>query len=242
MPNFFDITLDRVWGKVSSVVKCVSLGNKGDYVILIHGLLLSPFFMKKIGTTLKKRGYHVLYFNYPSRKYSIDVLANKFLAEFIRTRCVSKKKKIHFVTHSLGGILVRRYLAKHPITKMGKVVMLVPPNHGSEMTDFFKNNFLYKFIYGPAGQQLGADKKSYVNLLPNKVKFDLGVIAGNKSHNLLSYFIMKLRNDGLVSVSSTKIIGMKDHITLPSSHICILYNKKAIEQILFFLDNCHFNK
>jgi triacylglycerol lipase len=242
MPNSSDIALNRVGGKVSSLVRCASLGNEGDYVILIHGLFLSPFFMKKIASALEGRGYNVINFNYPSRKYPIDTLANKFLAEFVRTYCVSKKKKIHFVTHSLGGILVRKYLAEHPIVKMGKVVMFAPPNHGSEIADFLKNNFLYKFIYGPAGQQLGANKRSYVNSLPNKVTFDLGVIAGSKSHNPLSSFLIKRKNDGTVSVSSTKITGMKDHITIPSSHVCILYNKEAIDQLLFFLDNGHFDK
>ncbi len=242
MKNSFEISLNGSLAKNNILAKSTNLNIKGNYTVLIHGLFPSALFMKKISETLEKRGYYLVNVTYPTRQYSIDIIVEQYIKRSISECCVSKKRKINFVTHSLGGILLRKYLITNTIPNLGRVVMFAPPNHGSKMSDFFKNNLLYKWFFGPAGQQLGTSKNSYVNLLPNKVNFDLGVIAGSKSYNPISYFIMDQKNDGAVSVNSTKIIGMKDHITIPTCHTCLLYDKEAIKQMLFFLDNGYFDK
>lgn len=201
--------------------------------------------MSKIARALEGRGYQVINLNYPSRSYNIETLANKYIADCITTFCTDKKKKIHFVTHSLGGIVLRKYLAHHILASLGRVVMVAPPNQGSALADYFNNHFLYKFLYrficGPTGQELGASQSSYFKSLPQKSGLELGVIAGNKGINPFAYLI-KGPNDGIIPVSSTKIKGMKDHIVLPYSHLFILYRAETVRQVIHFIEAGEFTR
>ena len=120
--------------------------------------------------------------------------------------------------------------------------MVAPPNQGSELATFLKKylNFIYKFLCGPLGQQLGTDKSSYVNkILKQKINFDLGIIAGQGSLTPFSFFLRR-PNDGMVSVESTKLKGMKDHIVIPAPHSLILFFDFTARTILRFLNNGRF--
>lgn len=232
--SFFDLAINRILGRSREEFEYADVGARGDYVILIHGLNHTSKSMNKIAKALDDLRYSVLKFDYPSRKHSIDILSDCFLHEYIREHCVDKNKKIHFVTHSMGGIVLRRYLRDNTLNNLGRTVMIAPPNHGSEIATTLKDWYIFKF-FGPAGQQLCTGKKSYLNLLPKKVNFDVGVISGNKSINPLSYFLIKKENDGIVSVSSTKVMGMQDHVILDASHFFILFNEETISNIVSFL-------
>lgn len=229
-------------GKVYAPTRYINLSNKRDYVVVVHGLGFSKFCVSKTIKALKKKGYVVMYFEYPTRKYPIDVLANEFLAKYIKYNCTDKKKKINFVTHSFGGILVRKYLADNPSIRVGRVVMIAPPNHGSPIIDFFKNNLLFKFLFGPAAQQLGTSKNSYINLFKSRVNYDLGIIAGNRCINPISFFLIREAHDGIVTVNSTKLKGMKEHIIVNSPHLFMLNNELVINQVLNFLEIGCFKK
>jgi len=189
-----------------------------DCVIVLHGLARTAFSMRKIETALEN-DYKVINKTYPSRKHSIKELADIAIAPAIE-QC-SNKQRIHFVTHSLGGILVRQYLSEHDVRNIGNVVMLGPPNNGSELVDYFQStkvtNWAFEKANGPAGAQLGTqDDSRPIDLGP--VSFSLGVIAGNVSYSPVFSKAFEGDDDGKVSVASTKIDGMKDHIVLPVSH------------------------
>jgi hypothetical protein len=236
----FEAVIRQFFAKdtTSAPIKCASLGNKGDYVILIHGLYDLPFSMKKITDALNKSGYRVIHFKYKPRQDSIEKLANYLLPKFIKRHCTDIKKKINFVTYSAGGIILRRYLDENKLLQIGRVVMIAPPNHGSEFSDFLKQYFnsIYKFLCGPIGQQLCTYKSSYVNhVLKQKIDYELGIIAGQGSLNLLSHFIINGPNDGLVSIESTKLNGMKDHIVIPAPHNIILFFNFTARKVLNFL-------
>ena len=157
------------------------------------------------------------------------------------TSCCGTSPRIHFVTHSLGGIIVRYYLKNHRIPELGRVVMLSPPNGGSEVVDKFRDNFIFKWLNGPAGQQLGTGKDS----LPKKlggVAFELGVIDGDRSINLFLSIIIPGPDDGKVSVSNAKVEGMKDFIIVHSSHPFIMKNRHAIKQTITFLRQGEFTR
>jgi pimeloyl-ACP methyl ester carboxylesterase len=142
--------------------------------------------------------------------------------------------KIHFVTHSLGGILVRSYLSRHTIPNLGRVVMLGPPNQGSEVVDKLGSWRVFKKLNGPAGNELGTDKNS----TPNKIgptNFCVGVIAGDRSINWINSLLIPGRDDGKVSVERTKLAGMSDHIVLHATHPFLMRNRAAIRQTLHFL-------
>jgi len=223
--------------ELSSPIKCASIGSKGDYVILIHGIRKTSLSMMRIAHELNKEEYCVVNFGYTA-KDTVDTISNSLLPKFIKEFCIDPKKKINFVTHSAGGIILRRYLEKNSPLQLGRAVMIAPPNHGSEIADFSKKHLtsIYKFIYGPLGRQLGALSDSYINkILKQSVNFELGIIAGRVSHNPLSLFLIKGPNDGMVSVKSTKVRGMKEHVVLPLSHYFILFSKDTTQRVVSFL-------
>jgi triacylglycerol esterase/lipase EstA (alpha/beta hydrolase family) len=134
----------------------------------------------------------------------------------------------------MGGLLVRAYLARYPQTKIGRVVMLGTPNHGSELADRMRNWRLYRWIYGPAGQQLVTEQHATADLL-GPVNYPLGIIAGKSTINLLCSRIFGAPNDGMVSVESTKLAGMAAHVVLPVSHLGMLQSEVVRRLIWNFL-------
>jgi hypothetical protein len=146
---------------------------------------------------------------------------------------------IHMVTHSLGGILVRAYLAGNQVPELGRVVMLGPPNQGSEVVDTFSLLPGFALWNGPAGEELGTSPGSVPNQL-GPVTFPVGVIAGTRSLNPLLSTAFSEENDGKVAVSRTKVEGMTDFIALPISHPLMMREPAAIRQTLEFLRSGHF--
>ena len=208
-----------------------------DCVILLHGLSRTESSFSKMEQTLSDSSYVVINNTYPSSKYEIEKLAEDAISDSI-IKC-SDSNKIHFVTHSLGGILVRQYLSSNSIDNLGRVVMLAPPNKGSEVTDNLKNNYVYKIINGPAGSQLGTDSASVPNKL-GSADFEVGIIAGNSTINPILSFMLPNPDDGKVSVESTKLEGMTDHIEMPVSHTFILSDDDVIDQVIHFLKKGEF--
>jgi hypothetical protein len=217
--------------------------TKKECVILLHGLGRTKYSLSKLGSELMN-DYGVVNNTYPSRKHTIEELA-KIAVGGALAQCLDDYSKVHFVTHSLGGILVRQYLSEHHLPKLGNVVMLGPPNQGSELVDFFqKSPFLdrlFSSANGPAGQQLSTDESSIPNTL-GEVDFPLGVIAGTKNFNFVYSRIMPKDSDGKVSVASSKVEGMADHLVLPVDHTFMMRDRRVILQIKAFLKDGAFDR
>lgn len=193
--------------------------------------------MEKMANAFEEAGYHTANVSYPSREDTIENLAPTAIEKGL-TQC-EEEPPVHFVTHSLGGILVRYYLEQENIENLGRVVMLAPPNQGSQVTDALRENYFYRKLNGPAGDQLGTDEYSLVMGLGD-VDFLLGIIAGTKTVNpILSQFLPN-PDDGKVSVENTKVEGMTDFIELPHSHTFIMRADDAIEQALAFIESGSF--
>lgn len=210
-----------------------------DCMILLHGLARSSSSMSKMEKALIEAGYHVVNADYPSRKNNIQTLAKDTVPKAI-SQCAGNEY-IHFVTHSMGGILVRQYLSQKRIENLKHVVMLGPPNQGSEVVDKIKNVPGFKALNGPAGLQLGTDDKSVPNSL-GPATFNLGIIAGNRTMNPIMSLMLPNPDDGKVSVARTKLEGMNDHITMPVTHTFMMKNKKVIAQVLHFLEHDEFDQ
>lgn len=210
-----------------------------DCVVLLHGLARSNSSMEKLEKTLISEGYRVHNIDYDSRKYKIEALAKTAITPAVE-KCASAEK-IHFVTHSMGGILLRQYLSQSPIKNLGRTVMLGPPNQGSEVIDKLKTFPGFTFINGKAGLQLGTGKTSVPNTL-GPVDFELGIIAGNRSINLILSRLIPGKDDGKVSIERTKIDGMDDHITLPVTHTFMMKNNKVLRQVVHYLKYGKFSR
>jgi len=208
---------------------------KDDCVVLLHGLGRSANSMNRIEEAMVAKNFDVANINYPSRKNTIEHLAPEAVGRGVEACKKQEAATIHFVTHSMGGILVRQFMANNQVPELGHVVMIAPPNQGSEIVDNWRNVPGYVAISGPAGLQLGTDDASVPKTL-GPVKFSVGVIAGNRTYNLI--FSMSLPNpdDGRVSVAKTKVEGMSDFIEMPHTHSFIMRSDDVIRQALHFLE------
>ncbi len=206
-----------------------------EHVILLHGLCRTSKCMDKMERALTDAGYRVWNVDYPSRTDTVAKLSEAVLAPAIRDCEQEGATRIHFVGHSLGAILIRDYLALHPLANAGRVVMLGPPNQGSEVVDRIGSWWLFQKLNGPAGNELGTRTDgAHAPSAPPGV--DVGVIAGNRTINWINSFVMiPGSDDGKVSVERTKLNGMADHIILRTAHPFLMRNRKAIEETIHFL-------
>lgn len=203
-----------------------------DNIILLHGLARTDRSMHKLQRALQKEGYSVHNVGYASTRNNIETLAEESIGRVL-TAC-SAAGKVHFVTHSLGGILVRQYLRHHQIDNLGRVVMLGPPNKGSEVVDKLRDFPGFYFLHGEAGLELGTGESSVPNSL-GKANFDLGVIAGTRSVNLILSRMIPGADDGKVSVENTRLEGMSDHLEMGVTHTFMMRDSKVIDQVIHYL-------
>ena len=186
-----------------------------ESVILLHGLARSDSSMEKMEEILIERGFCVQNVSYESTRYDIQTLARKAIEPALAA--CPDDSPVHFVTHSMGGILVRQYLSENSIEHLGRVVMLGPPNKGSEVVDKLADFPGFYFINGDAGLQLGTGEGSVPNQL-GAADFDVGIIAGTRSINLILSSMIPGTDDGKVSVENTKLDGMNDHLEMEVTH------------------------
>ena len=221
-----------------ALLAAVPARSAPDTVVLLHGLARSERAMRPLERRLEAAGYRVHNLPYPSTELPPEALV-AHLAEQL-AGCCADVARPSFVTHSLGGILLRAYLAEHA-AGVGRVVMLAPPNHGSELADVVAGSSLLRLAFGPTAAQLGTDLASLPNRLP-PATYELGVIAGTRSINPLSGLLLPGDSDGTVSVASTRLAGMADFVTVPTSHTFILRSDAAGEQAVEFLRHGRFRR
>ena len=216
------------------------LGNSvqcgdGDYVILLHGLSRTSNSMLDLEESLTVHGYEVLNLDYQSRKDSIQGIVAGFIEPEINKFCIDTSRQIHFVTHSLGGIILRYYLTTSPRRQISRAVMLSPPNKGSEIVDFLGQMPLVSNTLGPAFKQLSADSSSFVNSL-GPIQIETGIITGDRTINFINSTIIPGPDDGKVSVETARLDGMKDFLVVHRTHPFIMDAPEVLEQIAYFLE------
>ena len=214
--------------------------TNGECVILVHGLGRTSLSMKRLEWNLARAGYEVINFSYPSRQFSIEQLSEERLHRVATGPAAREAAKVHFVTHYMGGIVVRHYLKTHELENLGSVVMLAPPNQGSELADLLKRNAIGRWILGPGGCELGTSETDLPKQL-QAVHFDTGIIAGNVSLNPWFSRILSGEDDGKVSVESTRVLGMNEMRVVPYSHTWMAWRLKTIHQVLAYLQNQSFS-
>jgi triacylglycerol lipase len=218
-----------------------------DTVVLLHGLGRSPLSLKRIEVSLRAEGYVVRNVGYPSRSADIATLANEALRPVFGVPAPTESAsapgaRVHVVTHSLGGILVRQWLRDHGVPPaLGRVVMLAPPNAGSEIVDRLRDWKIYQWTNGPAGLQLGAGAADVPRALgPLPLGVEVGVIAGSRTINPLLSALLPSRDDGKVTVAATHVTGETDHLTLHATHTWIMWRRDTAAQVGAFLRDGRF--
>jgi pimeloyl-ACP methyl ester carboxylesterase len=203
-------------------------------VFLLHGLGRTAWSMKKIERRLQKDGFTTGNIDYPSRFCSPEVLT-EMIYQLLKNDLSPGSRPVDFVTHSLGGVLIRAVHERYEVKNIRRVVMLSPPHQGSVVVDRLKKWLLFRLLMGPTGCLLGTKTgKSFPKSL-GRVCFETGIITGNKSGNPLFSRWMPGEDDGTVSVEGAMVLGMKEFLIAPASHNFILKNEWVIDRIIRFL-------
>ena len=209
-------------------------GGQQQCVILLHGLMRTSSSMVPLADALQEEGFVVVNQGYPSRSLPIEALAELAVEEGLAACRKAGTQRVNFVTHSLGGILVRFYLSENTLPELGRVVMLSPPNQGSALIDLLHEFPELEDITGPAGYQLGTGENS-VPVKLGAANFEVGIITGDHTVNPVMSAYLKTPNDGKVTIESARLEGMQDFLVVPHSHPFIMRNDKVIGQTIYFL-------
>ena len=211
-----------------------------ESVIVVHGLGRTPASMVILVSRLKSAGFRVVSFGYPSTSEPMEALVDRLQAEVARC-CGSEAETVHFVTHSMGGVLVRSYLSQQPQAHWGRVVMLSPPGQGSELVDAFADSPLLRSVLGPAGSKLGTDSASIPSQL-GPVRFRLGIIAGDRSLNPLGSWLIPGPDDGKIGVDRAKVEGAADFLVVSATHTFIMNRRDVAAEVVHFLRHGRFGR
>lgn len=210
-----------------------------ECVVLLHGVAMSGWVMRPLERTLTAAGYRVINLSYPSRRMPLEQIAGEFLPAELERRGAFTAPQLHFVTHSMGGIVARLYLRDHRPANLGRVVMLGPPNHGSPAADRAAPSRWIRTVMGVNLPRLSTGPDGVWRTL-GAADYEVGIIAGTRLINPLFRRVMPRPHDGVVTVESAKLEGMRDFRTVPFSHTGMLWRRAVIADAVAFLQTGRF--
>lgn len=225
-------TLDKCEAKLKEIREENKLPKmSGHVVIMLHGIVRSSKSMSRMQKSLGEAGFVPVPFDYPSTQANLDK-CSEFLDSVIRS--LDGVKEISFVTHSMGGLVVRNWLKEHKDKRVRRLVMIGTPNKGAEMADKLRDWKIYKLILGPAGQQLFSGDGSDASKLPIP-KFEFAVIAGARGTAEGYNPLIPGDDDGTVAVKSAFLEGATDSELFPVLHSFLPVNPDVVKSTARFL-------
>ena len=221
------------------VVICLipRISSADEIVVLLHGIANVPLSMKYLESSLEKAGYQVHNLGYPSTGAPIEEAAANIRE---KVDALGSGHRIHFVGHSMGNLVIRKVLARE-LPGLGRVVMIAPPNQGSFVAQRLEDLDLFRWIFGPAGQQLPADNEAFFKNLPAP-NCEFGIIAGGRDNETGYNPLLEGDDDGTVRVEETKLPGAADFIIVSRTHTLILFDPETVQQTIHFLKFGKFKK
>ena len=206
--------------------------DKGG-VLLLHGHGRFGASMSLLARAARRAGYATFAPSYPHRRALGDIVA------WMSPRVAAFEREfagpLHIVTHSLGGLVARALITAHPRQRLGRIVMLAPPNQGSELADLLYRLRLARWILGASGAHLRTGRATAQEAELGSVDYPLGIIAGNRPLLPLPFNPIPRPHDGKVSIAATRVAGISDHLTLPVTHTLMVYDRRVILAALAFL-------
>lgn len=253
---FLSATADAVTAPTPPATAAAS-----ETVVLLHGLGLGGWAMQRLATALTRDGYRVVNLSYPSRSVPLETLARGWLPAQLAAHHTAAAPRLHFVTHSMGGILVRTWLAEQrragtpPPANLGRVVMIAPPNQGSAVAQKLETFPPFRWFTGVNGRRLGTTPDSLpltlgpwpfasptpTALAASPATGQLGIIAGDVSLNPLFSAWLGGPDDGKVTVASTHLAGETAHRVLPHSHTWLQWRADTHRAVSTFLRTGRFD-
>lgn len=231
-------SLDECEAALSKVREVSNLKpDTGHAVIYLHGIGRSSKSLRPIMNGIPDEGFTHIPFEYPSTRISLEQSAG-YLHSLIES--LTDVEKISFVVHSMGGLVVRRYLKDHRDPRLHRMVMIGSPNSGAELADMLKSSVLFRTIYGPAGQELVTNSTGTASPLPTP-DFEFGIVAGGKNDGRGYNRLLPGDNDGTVTVNSARLVGAADFLLVPKIHAFLMSDETVIAAVRHFLKHGRFN-
>ena len=208
-----------------------------ETVVLIHGFGRDADSMAGLSNWFKNAGYGVEQVEYESLTQNMDEIKKEVFDQI--DRCCLELMKVHFVGHSIGGLLIRSYLGENNISNLGRVVLIGTPNKGWYDTEIFDQQWL-PHIAIPVLMDIAGEDTDFLNSLEPPY-YDLGVIAGDIGIGVIE-FLLGGPNDGLVRVESTQVEGMKDFVIVRLAHYDLRSKKIVADHAINFLKHGSFTE
>ncbi|MCH2547951.1 MAG: hypothetical protein MK052_10135 [Alphaproteobacteria bacterium] len=212
-----------------------------DYVVILHGIGRTSVSMAKVARTFSHAGYKDDNIGYNSTRDTLHIIIDEVYKR-IRRYSDDANQRVHFVCYSLGCLVTRGIIEQHRPANLGRVVMMGPPNQGSELADYLKHHTISNWLLGPNLPQLGTGNREMLErLIGNRANYELGIIAGQDAIDPIGAYILPDADDGRVPVERTKLAGMKEHLVVNANHTTLIMNSDVIAQALHFIEHGRFN-
>jgi pimeloyl-ACP methyl ester carboxylesterase len=209
--------------------------SKQGGVLLLHGHGRFGASMVLLARAARKAGFITFSPSYPYRRPLTDIVER--LVPQVRDFETRIGGPLHIITHSLGGLVARALIAKHRPQRLGRVVMLAPPNAGSELADLLFRLRLNSVVLGGSGAHLRTNRTELDHAILGSIDYPAGVIAGDRPLLPLPFKLLPRPHDGKVSLAATRVKGVTDHLRLPVTHTLMVYDSRVIVAALSFLND-----